>query len=198
MESLRVALADSVIGLKGCEEIETVLNYIELCPLQTANCELDITLARGLNYYTGAIFEVKTNEVAMGSIGGGGRYDDLTGMFGLKGLTGVGISFGADRIYDVMDELKLFPAESSQSTQLLICCFDKEGETFALPVLQQLRKKNINAELYPAGTKLKKQLDYANSKNIPYIIIIGSDEMEKRTVNDKEYANGYSAKANCG
>src|SRR6185369_16197514 len=128
----------------------------------TANCELDITLARGLNYYTGAIFEVKTNEVQMGSIGGGGRYDDLTGMFGLKGLTGVGISFGADRIYDVMEELNLFPEATNQSTKVLICLFDSDGEKYALPVLKLLRDSNINAELYPAGTKIKKQLDYAN------------------------------------
>src|ERR1700741_108791 len=115
LASLRDALSKSEIGLKGCDEVETVLNYIANCPLKTANLELDITLARGLNYYTGAIFEVKTNEVAMGSIGGGGRYDDLTGMFGLKGLTGVGISFGADRIYDVLEELKLFPDAANVS-----------------------------------------------------------------------------------
>src|SRR5471030_1235073 len=139
LASLRSALSTSTTGLKGCEEIETVLNYLSICKPQTATVELDITLARGLNYYTGAIFEVKTNEVAMGSIGGGGRYDDLTGMFGLKGLTGVGISFGADRIYDVMEELNLFPAASNQSTEVLICCFDPEGEKYALPLLQELR-----------------------------------------------------------
>jgi histidyl-tRNA synthetase len=194
LESLRSALANSATGLKGCEELETVFNYIASCPLTTANLELDITLARGLNYYTGAIFEVKTNEVAMGSIGGGGRYDDLTGMFGLKGLTGVGISFGADRIYDVMDELNLFPEATSQSTQLLICCFDKEGETFALPILQQLRKKEINAELYPAGAKLKKQLDYANNKNIPFTIIIGSEEIESGLLTIKNMQTGVQEK----
>jgi histidyl-tRNA synthetase len=130
----------------------------------------------------------------MGSIGGGGRYDDLTGMFGLKGLTGVGISFGADRIYDVMDELNLFPEATSQSTQLLICCFDKEGETFALPILQQLRKKEINAELYPAGAKLKKQLDYANNKNIPFTIIIGSEEIESGLLTIKNMQTGVQEK----
>ena len=194
LESLRLALITSDTGLKGCDEIETVLNYINGCPLQTAKLELDITLARGLNYYTGAIFEVKTNEVAMGSIGGGGRYDDLTGMFGLKGLTGVGISFGADRIYDVMEELNLFPAASNQSTQLLICCFDKDGEKFALPILQNLRKQNINAELYPAGAKLKKQLDYANNKNIPFTIIIGSDEIESGLLSIKNMQTGVQNK----
>jgi len=194
LASLRTALSTSTTGLKGCEEIETVLSYITLCPLQTATLELDITLARGLNYYTGAIFEVKTNEVAMGSIGGGGRYDDLTGMFGLKGLTGVGISFGADRIYDVMDELNLFPEAANQSTQLLICCFDKEGETFALPILQELRKQDINVELYPAGAKLKKQLDYANNKQIPFTIIIGSEEMESGLLTVKNMATGEQEK----
>jgi histidyl-tRNA synthetase len=194
LESLRLALIKSDIGLKGCDEIETVLNYVTISKLQTASLELDITLARGLNYYTGAIFEVKTNEVAMGSIGGGGRYDDLTGMFGLKGLTGVGISFGADRIYDVMEELNLFPATTSQSTQLLICCFDKEGEIFALPILRELRKQEINVELYPAGAKLKKQLDYANDKNIPYIIIIGSEEIESGLLTLKNMESGVQAK----
>jgi histidyl-tRNA synthetase len=194
LASLRSALASSATGLKGCDEIEEVFNYIASCQLTTAKLELDITLARGLNYYTGAIFEVKTNEVAMGSIGGGGRYDDLTGMFGLKGLTGVGISFGADRIYDVMDELNLFPEAANQSTQLLICCFDKEGEIFALPILQQLRNKDINAELYPAGAKLKKQLDYANNKNIPYTIIIGSDEIESGLLTIKNMQTGVQEK----
>jgi len=194
LASLRKALSTSVIGLKGCEEIETVFNYLQHCKLQTANCELDITLARGLNYYTGAIFEVKTNEVAMGSIGGGGRYDDLTGMFGLKDLTGAGISFGADRIYDVMEELNLFPEATNQSTQVLICCFDKEGEQYALPLLQQLRSQNINTELYPAGAKIKKQMDYANNKQIPYVILIGSDEMQSGLLSFKNMQSGEQEK----
>jgi len=199
LQKLRIALAVSEIGLKGCEEIETVLNYLSVSPVQTAKVELDITLARGLNYYTGAIFEVKTNEVAMGSIGGGGRYDDLTGMFapiatGEKGLTGVGISFGADRIYDVMEDLNLFPATAGQSTQLLICCFDKAAEEFALPLVQQLRRREINVELYPSGAKIKKQLDYANSKSIPYVIIIGSEEMETGLLTLKNMETGVQDK----
>jgi histidyl-tRNA synthetase len=194
LASLRDALAKSEIGLKGCDEIETVLEYIANCQLTTANLELDITLARGLNYYTGAIFEVKTNEVAMGSIGGGGRYDDLTGMFGLKGLTGVGISFGADRIYDVMEELNLFPETTGESTRVLICCFDSAGEKFALPLLKQLRDRNISSELYPAGAKIKKQLEYANNKNIPYTIVIGSDEMQSGMLTLKDMASGVQEK----
>jgi histidyl-tRNA synthetase len=188
--NLRDALKNSATGLKGCDEIETVLDYIAECKLRTAKLELDITLARGLNYYTGAIFEVKTNEIAMGSIGGGGRYDDLTGMFGLKGITGVGISFGADRIYDVLDELNLFPTATNQSTQVLICCFDKQGETYALPLLQQLRDKNISTELYPAGAKIKKQMEYANNKQIPFTIVIGSDEMQSGLLSFKDMTSG--------
>jgi histidyl-tRNA synthetase len=194
LASLRKALSTSVTGLKGCEEIETVLDYLKICQPQTAKYELDITLARGLNYYTGAIFEVKTNEVAMGSIGGGGRYDDLTGMFGLKDLTGVGISFGADRIYDVMEELKLFPPATDQSTQVLICCFDKDGEKYALPLLQKLRANNINTELYPGGAKIKKQLDYANNKQVPYTLMIGSDEMQSGLLTFKNMATGEQQK----
>jgi histidyl-tRNA synthetase len=194
LASLRQALQSSAIGLEGCDEIQTVFNYIASCKPLTAKLELDITLARGLNYYTGAIFEVKTNEVAMGSIGGGGRYDDLTGMFGLKGLTGAGISFGADRIYDVMEELNLFPASAEQSTQVLICCFDTQGETFALPLLQSLRAKNINAELYPAGAKIKKQMEYANNKQVPYTILIGSDEMQSGFLTFKNMVTGDQEK----
>ena len=194
LASLRDTLAKSEIGLKGCDEVETVLSYIDNWPLKTAKLELDVTLARGLNYYTGAIFEVKTNEVQMGSIGGGGRYDDLTGMFGLRGLTGVGISFGADRIYDVMQELKLFPEAASQGTKVLICCFDAEGEKYALPLLKKLRDNDIPSELYPAGAKIKKQLDYANAKAIPYTIMIGSDEMQSGLLTFKNMLSGGQEK----
>ena len=198
LASLRATLAGSVIGIKGCDEIETVLNYIAGNPLRTAKLELDITLARGLNYYTGAIFEVKTNEVQMGSIGGGGRYDDLTGMFGLKGLTGVGISFGADRIYDVLEELDLFPQTASQGTKVLICCFDADGEKFALPLLKQLRDSDIPSELYPAGAKIKKQLDYANAKQVPFAIMIGSDEMQSGLLSLKDMVSGGQEKLPAG
>ena len=194
LASLREALQTSEIGLQGCDEIQTVFDYLAFCQLQNATLELDITLARGLNYYTGAIFEVKTNEVAMGSIGGGGRYDDLTGMFGLKGLTGAGISFGADRIYDVLEELNLFPASAEQSTQVLICCFEAEAEMFALPLLQKLRANNVNSELYPAGAKIKKQLDYANNKQVPYTIVIGSDEMQSGLFTFKNMESGEQEK----
>jgi len=179
---LRELLASSATGLQGLDEIETVLGYLSGLapgvPLQDTVVELDITLARGLNYYTGCIFEVKTNEVTMGSIGGGGRYDDLTGMFGLKGLTGVGISFGADRIYDVLQELDLFPKNSGRTTTVLLSNFDRIAELYALPLLHRLRENGVAAELYPAQAKLKKQLSYADSKRIPYVVLIGQDEME--------------------
>jgi len=181
LRSLRDALSKSAIGLMGCDEVETVLNYIGNCPLKTAHLELDITLARGLNYYTGAIFEVKTNEVNMGSIGGGGRYDDLTGMFGLKGLTGVGISFGADRIYDVMEELKLFPETIDIGTKVLFFNLGAEESKTAYHLLQQLRQKGLASEIYHEPTKFDKQFKYAEKKNIPFAIIIGSKEIETKT-----------------
>ncbi|WP_145857803.1 histidine--tRNA ligase [Pedobacter suwonensis] len=198
LASLKEVLAESETGLKGIAEIEQVFDYVESLiayglPL-TAKLELDITLARGLNYYTGCIFEVKTNEVAMGSIGGGGRYDDLTGMFGLKGLTGVGVSFGADRIYDVLEELNLFPASAEVGTKVLISNFDEAAEKYALPIVQQLRNAGISAELYPSSAKLKKQMAYADAKNIPYVILIGGDEMASAELTLKDMQSGEQKK----
>lgn len=196
--SLKEVLAGSSTGLKGVEEIEQIFDYLRLLlgdeSLAAANVELDITLARGLNYYTGCIFEVKTNEVAMGSIGGGGRYDDLTGMFGLKGLTGVGISFGADRIYDVLEELNLFPESAAAGTKVLISNFDEAAEKYALPLLQEFRKANIAAELYPSSAKLKKQMSYADDKHIPYVILIGSEEMQSGILTLKDMHSGQQQK----
>ncbi len=199
IQNLRAVLKDSAIGLKGIEEIETIMSYLaSLRPptseFPTLPLELDITLARGLNYYTGAIFEVKTNEVAMGSIGGGGRYDDLTGMFGLKDLTGVGISFGADRIYDVMEELNLFPETTSESTRVMISNFDALSEKYALPLLQKLRDSGINSEIYPASAKLKKQLNYADEKKIPFVILVGSEEMDSGKLSLKNMKSGDQQK----
>ncbi|MFF5383085.1 histidine--tRNA ligase [Pedobacter suwonensis] len=198
LASLKEVLAESETGLKGIAEIEQVFDYVESLiayglPL-TAKLELDITLARGLNYYTGCIFEVKTNEVAMGSIGGGGRYDDLTGMFGLKGLTGVGVSFGADRIYDVLEELNLFPASAEVGTKVLISNFDEAAEKYALPIVQQLRNAGIAAELYPSSAKLKKQMAYADAKNIPYVILVGGDEISSGELTLKDMQSGEQKK----
>ncbi|WP_443937035.1 histidine--tRNA ligase [Pedobacter sp. MW01-1-1] len=198
LSSLKQVLASSETGLKGIAEIEQVFDYVKaLNPdifLSNSLLELDITLARGLNYYTGCIFEVKTNEVAMGSIGGGGRYDDLTGMFGLKGLTGVGVSFGADRIYDVLEELNLFPASAEVGTKVLISNFDTEAERYALPILQKLRDAGISAELYPASAKLKKQMAYADAKNIPFVVLIGGDEMASGELTLKNMQQGEQQK----
>lgn len=199
LNNLRTVLASSETGLKGISELETIFSYLTRfsttnAQYSTLHLELDITLARGLNYYTGAIFEVKTNEVAMGSIGGGGRYDDLTGMFGLSNLTGVGISFGADRIYDVLEELNLFPESSTESTKLLISNFDTQSESYALPLLQQIRNAGISAEIYPSSGKLKKQMAYADDKNIPYVILIGSDEMESGLLTLKNMKSGEQQK----
>jgi histidyl-tRNA synthetase len=194
LNSLKSILSDSMIGLKGIEEIDKVFLYLNSFDLKNAKIEFDLTLARGLNYYTGCIFEVKTNEAAMGSIGGGGRYDDLTGMFGKEGLTGVGISFGADRIYDVLEELNLFPATVAESTKILICVFGEQEESYALPILNKLRLKNISAELFPFGAKMKKQMQYANDKNIPFVVVIGGDEMQSGSLSLKNMETGEQIK----
>lgn len=199
LTQLKTALAKSEIGLRGVAEIEKVLDYVKLLAAAdyerlAKSVEIDITLARGLNYYTGCIFEVKTNEVAMGSIGGGGRYDDLTGMFGLPNLTGVGVSFGADRIYDVLEELSLFPTANETGTRVLISNFDETAEKFALPILQKLREKDIAAELYPSAAKLKKQLAYADAKNIPFVLLIGDDEMNNDMLTLKNMKSGAQQK----
>ena len=197
IKSLKAVLSNSEIGQQGITEIESIFSYVNHLQPNTSNpipLELDITLARGLNYYTGAIFEVKTNEVAMGSIGGGGRYDDLTGMFGLSDLTGVGISFGADRIYDVLEELQLFPESSSIGTRVLISNFDELSEKYALPLLQKLRNVGISAEIYPEAAKLKKQMSYADDKNIPFVILIGSNEMETGLLSLKNMKSGEQQK----
>lgn len=189
LDKLRTILASSEVGIKGVQELETILNYTDALSLNTA-IEIDLSLARGLNYYTGAIIEVKAKDVAFGSICGGGRYDDLTGIFGLSNMSGVGISFGADRIYDVMEQLELFPAESAASSKLMFVNFgDKEAQT-CLNLLAQVRKAGIASELYPDATKMKKQLDYANKKNIPFVALVGENEMASSTVTVKSMATG--------
>ncbi len=194
ISSLKKILNNSEIGKKGIEELEIVFNYFKIFNLQKAKLILDITLARGLNYYTGAIFEVKTNEVSMGSIGGGGRYDDLTGMFGLKNLTGVGVSFGADRIYDVMEELNLFPENTIASSKVLITHFDEKAFRYALPVLQKIRNAEISSELYPNISKMQKQMKYANDKKIPFVIVIGDEEMQTGLLSFKNMETGEQQK----
>ncbi|MGJ1496165.1 histidine--tRNA ligase [Sphingobacterium spiritivorum] len=198
IEQLRSVLAKSETGLRGVAELEEVFAYLNQLDVSgevyNKYVELDITLARGLNYYTGCIFEVKTNEVSMGSIGGGGRYDDLTGMFGLKGLTGVGVSFGADRIYDVLEELDLYPKHESDNTRLLIVNFDKSIEAFTLPLLNRLRQAGIAVELYPQAVKLKKQMSYADDKRIPYVLLIGEEEVDTGKLSLKNMKSGEQQK----
>lgn len=197
IETLKEVFKNSTNGQKGIEEIEKVITYVKLLEPAANDClEVDITLARGLNYYTGSIFEVKTNEVSMGSIGGGGRYDDLTGMFGLKGLTGVGISFGADRIYDVLLELNLFPVSTERGTQVLLSNFDSAAEAYALRLLQQIRKQEIAAEFFPTSSKLKKQLAYADAKQIPYVVLIGEEELNAGLLTLKNMHSGEQQKLN--
>lgn len=183
-------LSDSKTGLKGVQELREVWEMVEAFGLQNARIELDPTLARGLSYYTGAIFEVKANNVSIGSISGGGRYDDLTGAFGAKGLSGVGISLGIDRIYDVMEELALFPENQQVTTQVLLVNFDETTQVKCLPILKKLRDKGISAELYPDAAKMKKQFDFANKKNIPYVLIIGTEEMESGIYSLKNMITG--------
>lgn len=186
---LREILAGSETGLKGVDEIETVFTHVDRLGLGLP-VELDLSLARGLNYYTGAIFEVKALDYAIGSISGGGRYDDLTGIFGMPNLSGVGISFGADRIYDVMTGLGLFPEEVNFSTRVFLTNLGEEEQTAALGLLRQLRQAGIAAEIYPEPGKMKKQMEYANRRSIPYVVIIGSQELEAGVVTLKEMRSG--------
>ncbi len=182
-------LPNSEIGKQGLEEVEQLQSMISTIG-DDLHAEFDPTLARGLSYYTGSIFEVKINNVKMGSVCGGGRYDNLTGIFGLEGVSGVGISFGVDRLYDVMEELELFPADQTTSTQVLISTFDETSRKTGLKLLSQLRKQGFNSELYPDFSKIKKHFQYADKKNVPYVVIIGSEELEKGLFSLKEMSTG--------
>lgn len=189
LNTISQVLASSETGMKGVEEVRTILNYAKDLEIKT-EIELDLTLARGLNYYTGAIFEVKAKDVEIGSITGGGRYDNLTGVFGVSGLSGVGISFGADRIYDVLNQLNLYPDELIQSTQVIFTTFGEKEFAFALKALKSLRQAGIAAEIYPEPTKMKKQMSYANAKGAPFVAIIGETELESGKVMLKDMASG--------
>lgn len=189
LETLKESLSASEIGLKGVEEIEFILNKAKLLNI-ASEVELDLTLARGLNYYTGAIIEVKALDVQIGSITGGGRYDNLTGIFGLPNVSGVGISFGADRIFDVLNQLELYPEDSTQGTKVLFVNFGNAEEDYILPIIAQLRGRGISAEIYPEAAKMKKQMSYADSNKIPYVVIVGEDEMRERKVTLKNMQSG--------
>ena len=178
LATLKTVLADSEIGIKGVEESEFILNTLTAMGLKN-EIELDLTLARGLNYYTGAIFEVKALDVQIGSITGGGRYDNLTGVFGMAGVSGVGISFGADRIFDVLNQLELYPKEAVNGTQLLFINFGEKEAAFSIGILAKVRAAGIRAEIFPDAAKMKKQMSYANAKNIPFVAIVGENEMSE-------------------
>ena len=189
LEQLKTVMAASEVGLKGVSELETIFGLCEAMKVET-KIDLDLTLARGLNYYTGAIFEVKALDVEMGSITGGGRYDNLTGVFGLEGVSGVGISFGADRIYDVLNQLNLYPETSEENTRILFVSFGEKELLYCLPLLNSLRNKGINAEIYPEPAKMKKQMSYADNKRIPFVAIVGETEMNEGKVMLKNMKTG--------
>lgn len=189
LETLRHVLAASEIGMKGVEESAFILNHVAALDVRS-QVELDLTLARGLNYYTGAIFEVKALDVQIGSISGGGRYDNLTGVFGMDGMSGVGISFGADRIYDVLNQLDLYPGEAVHTTRLLFVNFGPAEAASVLPLLAKVRAAGIRAEIYPDSSKMKKQMGYANSKSIPFVAIVGENEMNEGKITLKNMATG--------
>ncbi len=189
LSQIASVISGSEIGMKGVEEMNTIFAYLKKFDLNIA-VELDLTLARGLNYYTGAIFEVKANDVQIGSITGGGRYDDLTGIFGLPSVSGVGISFGADRIYDVMEQLNLFPESALTSSKVLFTNFGKDEEAYVLPVVTRLRSVGISCEIYPEAAKMKKQMEYANRKQIPFVILAGETEMNEGKLTLKNMESG--------
>ena len=189
LATLKTVLSDSETGLKGVEESEFILNTLQTMGLKN-EIELDLTLARGLNYYTGAIFEVKALDVQIGRITGGGRYDNLTGVFGMAGVSGVGISFGADRIFDVLNQLELYPKEVVNGTQLLFINFGEKEAAFSMGILSKARAAGIRAEIFPDAAKMKKQMSYANVKNIPFVAIVGENEMNEGKAMLKNMENG--------
>lgn len=189
LQTIAEVLKNSETGLKGVEESCFILDTLKTIGLQN-EIQLDLTLARGLNYYTGAIFEVKALDVQIGSITGGGRYDNLTGIFGMPGLSGVGISFGADRIYDVLNQLDLYPKDSVTTTQVLFINFGEQETSYCLPIINKVRESGIRAEIYPDATKMKKQMSYANAKQIPYVVLAGENEMSEGKITLKNMETG--------
>jgi len=189
LETIAQVLKDSETGLKGVEECRFILETLKMLELKN-ELQLDLTLARGLNYYTGAIFEVKALDVQIGSITGGGRYDNLTGIFGMPGLSGVGISFGADRIYDVLNQLDLYPKDSVMATQVLFINFGEKETAYCLPIINKVRASGIRAEIYPESAKMKKQMSYANAKQIPFVVLAGESEMQQGKVTLKNMESG--------
>lgn len=187
---LKELLCSSKIGIQGIEELEFIFKNLENLGLKTSKLKFDITLARGIDYYTGCILEVKQKNINIGSLGGGGRYDDLTALFGLNDVSGVGVSFGVDRIYIVMEELNLFPLDIDKTIKVLIINFGEDEQIYCLDVLQKLRNEGISSELYPSISKMKKQMNYADKRGVEYVLIIGEDEMVNGKVGVKEMITG--------
>jgi len=187
---LKELLCSSKIGIQGIEELEFIFKNLENLGLKTSKLKFDITLARGIDYYTGCILEVKQKNINIGSLGGGGRYDDLTALFGLNDVSGVGVSFGVDRIYIVMEELNLFPLDIDKTIKVLIINFGEDEQIYCLDVLQKLRNEGISSELYPSIAKMKKQMNYADKRGVEYVLIIGEDEMVNGKVGVKEMSTG--------
>lgn len=190
IQEIETLFTTNNISTEGVEELKEIFTLLDSYQYQDNKVEVDFTLARGLSYYTGAIFEVKVNNVSIGSVSGGGRYDNLTGMMGLEGVTGVGFSFGIDRVYDVLEELQLFPQENLQQTQVLITHFEKAQQLYACQVANQIRAKGISCEIYPDSTKIKKQFQYANKKNIGHVIVIGDEEIKTGKLVLKDLSSG--------
>ena len=189
LNTLKTVLKDSETGIQGVNELEYILNKLKIVGIR-CELELDLTLARGLNYYTGAIIEVKALDVQIGSITGGGRYDNLTGIFGLSGVSGVGISFGADRIFDVLNQLDLYPKDSIQNTQVLFVNFGEKEEAHILPLILKIRQEGISTEIFPESAKMKKQMSYADSNKIPYVAIVGENEINENKITLKDMTSG--------
>jgi len=196
IDDLSALLSQTEVGIKGLEELQFVMQKINKLGLESANLVFDITLARGLNYYTRCILEVKANDVQIGSIGGGGRYDDLTSNFGLKDISGVGVSFGIDRIYLVLEELGLFPKEITISTTVMFANFGAAESSYCLPLLKKMRSAGISSELYPQKAKMKKQLNYANTKGIQFVVLVGENEMESGVLTVKDMNTGEQSALN--
>ena len=190
LSGLKDFLKNSKIGLEGIDELSQVVNQLEEIQLKCTTLDIDVTLARGLNYYTGAIFEVEAKDISIGSIGGGGRYDDLTGVFGFENMSGVGISFGFDRICIVLEALDLFPKFTEKGTQVLFVNFGKEEANYCLNLLKKLRSEGIKSEIYPSATKMKKQMQYADRKNVEYVLLVGENEMRTNTITVKNMFDG--------
>jgi histidyl-tRNA synthetase len=190
ISELKSLLTNSEIGRKGVEELQFVSDNVNKLGLKNSNLKFDITLARGIDYYTGCILEVVQKDVKIGSIGGGGRYDNLTSVFGLDNVSGVGISFGLDRMYIVMEELNVFPENIDQNTRVMLANFGKEESVYCLNLLKQLRENGISSELYPSNSKMKKQMSYADKKSVEFVLIIGENEMESNTITIKNMKLG--------